>query len=213
MAATETRLLLLGTVLLFEPVNGYQLRRELLSWGVQDWAHVNPGSIYSGLTTLAKQGLVIRHDLLDGGREVAAYTSTEAGRSEFERLWTTSVEQVDLLDPLPLHTALTLMPLMPRAAVLGALRHRLGAFDARSSQFDPADPPPFVPPHVRAMADLWTRMGGTERQWVLDLVAQLEDGAFEFQGEPLTWQAPTDDPGWQMDADRARYRELIVRRG
>ncbi len=31
MAVTETRLLLLGAVLLFEPVNGYQVRRELLS--------------------------------------------------------------------------------------------------------------------------------------------------------------------------------------
>src|SRR5690606_24315699 len=83
MAATETRLLLLGTVMLFEPVNGYQPRRELLSWEVEDWAHVNPGSIYSGLTTLAKQGLVDRHDLVDGSREVAVYTSTEAGREEF----------------------------------------------------------------------------------------------------------------------------------
>ena len=54
MAATETRLLLLGTVMIFEPVNGYQLRRELLSWQVEEWAHVNPGSIYSGLATLAR---------------------------------------------------------------------------------------------------------------------------------------------------------------
>ena len=45
MAATETRLLLLGGVLLFEPVNGYQPRRELLSWQVEDWAHIGRGSI------------------------------------------------------------------------------------------------------------------------------------------------------------------------
>ena len=56
MAATETRLLLLGGVLLFEPVNGYQLRRELLSWQVEDRAHIDPGSIYSGLSTLTRQG-------------------------------------------------------------------------------------------------------------------------------------------------------------
>ena len=82
MAATETRLLLLGTVMLFEPVNGYQLRRELLSWQVEDWAHVNPGSIYSGLSTLARQGNLERHELVDGTREVAVYTSTPAGRRE-----------------------------------------------------------------------------------------------------------------------------------
>ncbi|MGL5853560.1 MAG: PadR family transcriptional regulator, partial [Phycicoccus sp.] len=61
MAATETRLLLLGAVLLFEPVNGYQVRRELLSWRVEEWAHVNPGSIYSGLATLTRQGNLRRH--------------------------------------------------------------------------------------------------------------------------------------------------------
>ena len=36
-------MLLLGAVALFEPVNGYQIRRELLSWQVDRWAHTNPG--------------------------------------------------------------------------------------------------------------------------------------------------------------------------
>ena len=44
MAADETRMLLLGAVALFEPVNRYQIRRELLSWQVDRWANVNPGS-------------------------------------------------------------------------------------------------------------------------------------------------------------------------
>src|SRR6478609_1325186 len=48
MASTSTRMLLLGAVQLFEPVNGYQIRRELVSWRVDEWAHINPGSIYSG---------------------------------------------------------------------------------------------------------------------------------------------------------------------
>jgi hypothetical protein len=39
MATTETRLLLLGPVAIFEPVNGYQIRRELMSWGVESWAN------------------------------------------------------------------------------------------------------------------------------------------------------------------------------
>ena len=43
MATTETRMLLLGAVAIFEPVNGYQIRRELLTWGVVDttWAIMN----------------------------------------------------------------------------------------------------------------------------------------------------------------------------
>jgi len=42
MATTETRLLLLGAVAIFEPVNGYQIRRELVSWGVESWANIRP---------------------------------------------------------------------------------------------------------------------------------------------------------------------------
>jgi hypothetical protein len=42
MAANETRMLLLGVVAMFAPVNGYQIRRELVSWQIDKWAHVQP---------------------------------------------------------------------------------------------------------------------------------------------------------------------------
>ncbi|WP_270887254.1 PadR family transcriptional regulator [Pedococcus sp. 5OH_020] len=212
MAATETRLLLLGTVMLFEPVNGYQLRRELLSWQVEDWAHVNPGSIYSGLSTLARQGNLERHDLVDGSREVAVYTSTASGRREFERLWRAAVESVDLLSPLPFHTALALMPLMARADVVQGLRSRLARIDVRiREQLAQESQLETVPPHVRAMADLWMGLGSTEREWLVDLLGRVAAGAFELRGEPMTWQPPAQDPGWQMAGERQRYAELIAR--
>lgn len=43
MSALTTRILVLGVVRIFGPANGYQLRRELLSWEVERWAHLNPG--------------------------------------------------------------------------------------------------------------------------------------------------------------------------
>jgi len=213
MAATETRLLLLGTVMLFEPVNGYQLRRELLSWQVEDWAHVNPGSIYSGLSTLARQGNLERHDLVDGTREVAVYTSTPAGRREFERLWVRAVEAVDLLSPLPFHTGLSLMPLVRRARVAKALRARLANLDAKlREQLDGSRDLAAMPSHVRSMADLWMGLGQTEREWLVDLIARVDRGEFELKGEPATWEPPAADPGWQMAHDRNRYLDLIARR-
>jgi DNA-binding PadR family transcriptional regulator len=214
MAATETRLLLLGTVMLFEPVNGYQLRRELLSWEVDDWAHVNPGSIYSGLATLAKQGNLKRHDLVDGTREVAVYTSTAQGRRAFERLWEDAVERVDLLSPLPFHTAMSLMPLMPRDRVSAALAARLANLDVLSRRRldQAAGGIEGVPPHVRALADLWMGMGQTEREWLVDLRARIERGELAMRDEPMDWDVPADDPGWQMAGDRERYRKLIGRR-
>ena len=87
MASTSTRMLLLGAVELFEPVNGYQIRRELVSWRVDEWAHINPGSIYSGLETLARAGHLARHAQVEGSRTVTVYTTTQAGRDEFQRLF------------------------------------------------------------------------------------------------------------------------------
>ena len=64
-------MLLLGAVAMFEPVNGYQIRRELMSWQVDQWANINPGSIYHALTSLTEKGHLTRHDLVDNGRTVA----------------------------------------------------------------------------------------------------------------------------------------------
>lgn len=211
MAATETRLLLLGTVMLFEPVNGYQLRRELVSWQVEDWAHVNPGSIYSGLTTLTKQGNLERHDLVDGARDVAVYTSTPDGRLEFARLWRSAVESVDILSPLPFHTAMALMPLVGRETVRDALQARLRAIDAkaREQMSQKRDGGEAVPPHVRALADLWMGMGQMEREWLVDLIGRVNRGELGLQGDAPSWMPPADDPGWQMANDRERYLRLI----
>lgn len=214
MAATETRLLLLGTVMLFEPVNGYQLRRELLSWEVDDWAHVNPGSIYSGLATLAKQGALERHDVVDGTREVAVYTSTTHGRREFERLWEHAVESAGLTSSLAFHTAMALLPLMPRDRVLAALTARIANLDVMTRrQLDQnTSGAASVPPHVRSLADLWMGMSQTEREWLVDLRARIERGELALRGEPMDWEVPADDPGWQMAGDRERYVKLIGKR-
>ncbi|MGL5816077.1 MAG: PadR family transcriptional regulator [Phycicoccus sp.] len=210
MAATETRLLLLGAVLLFEPVNGYQVRRELLSWRVDDWAHVNPGSIYSGLSTLTRQGNLRRHDLVDGGREVAVYTSTDAGRTEFAQLWGRAVQEVRALDPLPFQTAITLLPLVERERALGHLRTRQRrAVEMRRERDAEKVASGSIPPHVAALAELWRATDAEEAAWLDRLVVRIERGDLEFAGEPEVWQAPVDDPGWQMVRDQERYRELL----
>ncbi len=210
MAATETRLLLLGAVLLFEPVNGYQVRRELMSWGVDDWGHINPGSIYSGFTTLTKQGHLERHDLVEKDRPVAVYTSTDPGRAEFERLARVSLETVDPLSPLPFHTALALVPLLPRQRVKEHLEKRLDHVDRRRAE---ADSTPFdadaMPPHLPMLLGFWNRSSDVEREFVVSMLDRISRGELTFAGEPARWTPPRDDPGWQMDADRRRYRAAL----
>jgi DNA-binding PadR family transcriptional regulator len=212
MPANETRLLVLGAVSLFEPVNGYQIRRELMSWDVDRWAHINPGSIYSSLTTLTKQGQLHRHDVLDGGREVAVYTTTEAGRIEMERLFGEALQTVEVLDPLPLHTALSMCTIFPRDVVVGHLEVRMVALDEHLAGLRAqlaAITTGGAPPHLARVIELLVSHTEVEQSWVADLVAELRDGAFAFAGEPMDWQPDPDDPGWQMAGDRDRYRVLL----
>jgi DNA-binding PadR family transcriptional regulator len=210
MTATATRLLLLGSVMVFEPVNGYRLRRELLSWRVDEWAHVNPGSIYSGLSTLARLGHLERHDLVDGGREVAVYTSTAEGREHFATMWRAAAETVDLLSPLDFHTAMSLLGLVDRRDAIDAFTGRLAALDAEiRRQADTFPDLSAVPPNVRAMADLWVGLAVTEREWLVDVIARLRRGELDLRGEEPGWAPAPDDPGWVMSRDRERYTELI----
>jgi DNA-binding PadR family transcriptional regulator len=212
MAAAETRLLVLGAVMLFEPVNGYQIRRELMSWRIDEWAHIKPGSIYSSLSTLTGQGHLARHDLVDGGRDVAVYTVTDGGKAEFARLFRDAMERVDPLAPLAFHTAVLLLPMVSRADFIDLLERRLEALRRAHTErlTAPAEGDPDAsPPHLPAVADLWSRMDRTEREWLEQLLDQVRHGSFAFAGEPTVWAPPPDDPGWQMDADRRRYRQLL----
>jgi DNA-binding PadR family transcriptional regulator len=212
-SSTATRLLVLGAVSLFEPVNGYQIRRELMSWEVDRWAHINPGSIYSMLTTLAKEGHVDLHQVRDGNREVAVYTTTEAGRDELATLFGQAMETVEVLDPLPLHTALSMCSMFPRDTVRRHLRRRLRLLDdcLRSSAEDrDTYASGGVPPHVVRLVDLSTATWAAERAWIAEVLAEIEAGGFvAFAGEPADWRPDPDDPGWQMAADRERYRGLL----
>jgi DNA-binding PadR family transcriptional regulator len=209
--SSATRLLVLGAVCLFEPVNGYQIRRELMSWEVDRWAHVNPGSVYSALTTLAKQGHLLRHEVPDGSRQVAVYTTTDAGRAELAALFGRALEGVEPLDPLPLHTAVSLCSLFPRDTVAGHLAARTRALDLHLSALREklAVLGNASPPQVSRTLQLQVSVAEVEARWVRDLLQEIRSGGMAFAGEPADWRPDPDDPGWQMAADRERYRALL----
>jgi DNA-binding PadR family transcriptional regulator len=215
MTATATRLLVLGAASIFEPVNGYQLRRELLSWGVADWAHINPGSIYSVLATQAKQRLLERHDLTEGSRAVAVYTVTDRGRAELDRLFQECLETVDIHSPLSFYTAIAVMPLLTRDAFGTHLEVRLRRLDQKIEELAGEGRVPVetgaVPPHVGAAVELWIRSAEVERQWAGELLEAVRSGAYGFAGEGPGWQPPPDDPGWQLSRERERYQRMLGR--
>jgi DNA-binding PadR family transcriptional regulator len=210
MATTETRLLLLGAVAIFEPVNGYQIRRELLSWRVESWANIRPGSIYNGLATLTQRGDLVRHDLRDGSREVAVYELSEQGRTEFRRLYEAAFTEVRPTAPLAFQTAIAMLPLVTRADATALLEQRLANLDRQAEEARMAPPDPgHTPPHALAMVDYWEAITSVEREWLVRLLHRIADGELAFLGEPMDWTPAADDPGHQMREDQERYLALL----
>ena len=213
MAVPTTRMLLLGAVSLFEPVNGYQIRRELISWRVDEWAHVNPGSIYAGLATLTRHGLLERHDLVDGRREVAVYELTAGGRTELDRLVVQALEEVDVHDRVAFQAAFGMLPHLDRERAVAALERRRTALATQIESFvSGADDPANGPPHARRGWSLWLDLARAEDGWLVETLRQVRTGELRFTtDEDWDWQPPADDPGWQMGADRDKYRAMLGR--
>lgn len=214
MAREATRLLLLGAVALFEPVNGYQIRRELLSWRVDDWAAINPGSIYHGLGSLARDGLLTRHDLTEGQRDVAVYATTEKGRRDLHAMVLAALETTDVHDRVPFQLAFGFLPLMERPDVLAALRRRRTALTAAIDGFaEGVEDPANGPPHARRGWRLWQVLAEAELGWLDEVIDDVASGELRFApGEDWGWTPPIEDPGHQMSADRERYRAVLAER-
>jgi DNA-binding PadR family transcriptional regulator len=118
-------LLILGVVRWFQPVHGYDVRRELLSWHADEWANVQPGSIYHALKKLAEEGLLREVATEQVGARPArtTYEITVKGEEEFQNLLKRSWwDFKPVVDPFAM--AFTFLPAMPRELSTAALRHR-----------------------------------------------------------------------------------------
>jgi DNA-binding PadR family transcriptional regulator len=212
MTVHTTRMLLLGAVAMFEPVNGYQIRRELASWRVDEWANLGPGSIYSGLTTLQKLGQVVRHDLVDEGRAVAVYEITEVGRGELARLLGDGLETVVIFNHVGFQAAFGMLPLLEREVAVRHLDVRreqvVRLLDSWQTAEGAAE---YAPPHAVHALRLWQAALRDEHAWLGATVERLRAGDFDLAGEPWRWIPPSDDPGLQMAAEREKYRALLDR--
>ena len=122
---STTRMMILGLVNWLQPVHGYDVRRELLSWSADKWANVQPGSIYHGLRKLTEEGLLREVTTEQVGSRPArtTYEITPKGRDEFENLlrgywW----EMKTVTDPF--FAAFAFLPALPREEAGAALRNR-----------------------------------------------------------------------------------------
>ncbi|MEP6481945.1 MAG: PadR family transcriptional regulator [Rhodoglobus sp.] len=219
MATSDTtRLLVLGVVQIFEPANGYQLRQELLSWEVEDWAHVNPGSVYSMLATLAKQGLVERVDLqlTPGARAVAVYRMTPAGQKELVALVHEAIVEVQPFERTAFYAAMSMgMGLLDRDEMLRLLEQRSARLEdgiAMIREKATIAAAPGSPPHVAPLMGYSLSQSESERAWLVGFAESVRRGEMVFRGEAarVDWKPADNDPVWRMLNEQVAYRAKLA---
>jgi DNA-binding PadR family transcriptional regulator len=195
---SPTRLLVLGAVRIFQPVHGYFVRRELLSWHAEEWAHLNPGSIYNALRALTRDGYLEEVGTeTQGGRPArTTYRLTPDGETEFLTLLRDALWNVAPHTPASLLAAWSFVWAFKREEVVAAFEHRLAQITAagQAAQFaiddlhrDP-DKPAHVAEHIRLAQ---ARLDG-EANWTRTTLERLRQGEYWFEGEPHSpWNAPT----------------------
>jgi DNA-binding PadR family transcriptional regulator len=173
---SATRLLVLGVVRMEGQAHGYRVGRELLSWGTEHWANTKWGSIYHALRKLSQEGK-LREFVAEGDEVVdrVSYAITEDGEAELHRLVRRGLSRRE--DPAMLFAAVTLMPALPRAEVVGLLEQRLDLLERTGDELQPSDGRG-RPVHVRELFGLWRGTIEAEARWTRDLVASLRAGEY-----------------------------------
>ena len=188
---SATRLLVLGAVRVLQPVHGYDVRRELVSWRLEESAHIKPGSIYSALKTLTKDGLLEARAGDPAKPERTTYVLTGEGEKEFQTLLRAAWWRV-VAPAEPLIPALCLMPFLPREELVAALQSRVAQltasleewrFTRATIQDGATGEDGGVPEHVREIVDFVSSRTKAELAWTRELIRRLRAGAYAFSGE------------------------------
>ena len=195
---SATRLLVLGAVRLFQPAHGYLVRRELLSWDVENWAAINPGSIYNMLRTLTRDGLLEEVATADGGKGPArvGYRLTADGETAFLALLSTALWEISERDPYLLPAGLCFLPMLTRKQAAEALEGREAAIGLRIRTLEARTSMLLdqrrVPPHTAELADLGIGHLSGELGWVRAARDRIENGHYRFADEPGAMVGPVD---------------------
>lgn len=132
-------MMILGVVQWRQPVHGYDVRRELLSWSADKWANVQPGSIYHALRKLSEEGLLREVATEQVGARPArtTYEITDRGRAEFQMLLRDNFWHLGAVSE-PFMAAFSFLPFLSRDEAAAALRNRALQTQAMVKQLEAA---------------------------------------------------------------------------
>jgi DNA-binding PadR family transcriptional regulator len=173
-------MMILGVVQWLQPVHGYDVRRELLSWSADKWANVQPGSIYHALRKLSEEGLLREVATEQVGARPArtSYEITDKGAAEFQtqlrqQWWNVSA------GPDPFMAAFSFLPFLPRDEAAAALRNRAMQLSAGVKQLEAALGADWLdnkPVYVAWMWELVMARSQAEIDWCGRIAARVESG-------------------------------------
>jgi DNA-binding PadR family transcriptional regulator len=173
-------MMILGLVQWMQPVHGYDVRRELLSWSADKWANVQPGSIYHALRKLSDEGLLREVAVEQVGARPArtTYEITEKGKAEFEVLLRNNWWNIAPA-PDPFMAAFAFLPFLPRDEAAAALRNRALQLQAGLQQLEAASQADWVdekPVYVVWMWELSSIRAEAEIAWCERTAQRIESG-------------------------------------
>ncbi|MCM0676216.1 PadR family transcriptional regulator [Micromonospora phytophila] len=198
-------MMILGLVRWMQPVHGYDVRRELLSWNADKWANVQPGSIYHALRKLTEEGLLREVATEQVGARPArtTYEVTAKGADEFETLlrglWWQLHEPPD-----PFAAAFSFLPALPRDEAAAALRNRANLLRAQNESTRAALESEWMrttrPVHVGWMFELWATRAEAEIAWCERIAERIDSGVSYLPAELAGAE------GWEgwPEAERSR---------
>lgn len=182
------RLLVLGAVRQHGRAHGYQVRNDLEYWGAHEWSNAKPGSIYHALKQMAKQGLLLAHEIAPstaGGPPRTEYEITPAGTEEFLNLLRSNLVSYDQR-PDMLSAALGFIVDLPRDEAVDLLKQRVRGIEewrrSVTEYYTPEDGPEQLG-HIGEIMNLWVHTADGGVEWTRGLIQRIEGGAYTFAGE------------------------------
>jgi len=181
-------MMILGLVQWMQPVHGYDVRRELLSWSADKWANIQPGSIYHALRKLSEEGLLREVATEQVGARPArtTYEITAKGSAEFMSLLRGSWWRLEAPAD-PFMAAFSFLPALPREEAAASLRNRAVQLRADVEQLRAAQGSGWAvgkPIYVSWMWELVMDRSEAEIAWCERTAKRIESGEAYLPGTP-----------------------------
>ncbi|MFI8320512.1 PadR family transcriptional regulator [Streptomyces sp. NPDC085529] len=182
------RLLILGAVRQHGRAHGYQVRNDLEYWGAHEWSNAKPGSIYHALKQMAKQGLLIAHEIAPstaGGPPRVEYEINDKGTEEYFALLREALSSHEQKTDV-LSAGIGFIVDLPRDEAVALLRKRIAGLERWRSAVTEYYTPEAGPEqlgHIGEIMNMWVHSADSGAEWTRGLIERIEGGAYTFAGE------------------------------